>query len=290
MLDYRGILSLGYVRPGLEGPGTVRAEGLRSQTAYGARVGACRMELAGVDGIFPIYEDLALPDGVFLFDGTTLAPTGGALVVTSAGHPTSRTTLIVDEGGVTFDVPAGACLTLGGEQETFLFGGPGGVVKRGAGTLRFATVDDLHGGPTVIHAGVYELGTATATADVALEGGALAFTSDEPQGLGLTNCVLAAGSALKLRVTPLGADVLDVRGGVFRCAAGAALEVRVLPGAPAGDYALLAVDAADAADLAALACAVHAPGRRAETFLLAVDGAVVRVVRLHPPATAILLR
>ena len=50
------------------------------------------------------------------------------------------------------------------------------------------------------------------------------------------------------------------------------------------------LDAADAADLAALACAVHAPGRRAETFLLEVDGAVVRVVRLHPPATAILLR
>ena len=290
MLDYRGILSLGYVRPGLEGPGTVRAEGLRSQTAYGARVGACRLELAGVDGIFPVYEEQALTDGFFCFDGATLAPTGGALVVTSAGHPTSRTTLFVDEGGVTFDVPADACLTLGGEQETFLFGGPGGVVKRGAGTLRFATVDDLHGGPTVIHAGVYELGTGTATADVALEGGALAFTSDEPQGLGLTNCVLAAGSALKLRVTPLGADVLDVRGGVFRCAAGAVLEVRVLPGAPAGDYALLVVDAADAADLAALACAVHAPGRRAETFLLEVDGAVVRIVRLHPPATAILLR
>ena len=64
----------------------------------------------------------------------------------------------------------------------------------------------------------------------------------------------------------------------------------MLPGAPTGDYALLVVDAADAADLAALACAVHAPGRRAETFLLAVDGAVVRVVRLHSPATAILLR
>lgn len=290
MLDYRGILSLGYVRPGLEGPGTVRAEGLRSDSPAGARIGACRLELAGRDGLFPVYEDVSWGNGNVLFDGTTLAPTGGALVVTSAGHPTSRTTLIVDEGGVTFDVPAGACLTLGGEQETFLFRGPGGVVKRGAGTLRFATVDDLHGGPTVIHAGVYELGTATATADVALEGGALAFTSDEPQGLGLTNCVLAAGSALKLRVTPLGADVLDVRGGVFRCAAGAVLEVRVLPGAPAGDYALLVVDAADAADLAALACAVHAPGRRAETFLLEVDGAVVRVVRLHPPATAILLR
>ena len=290
MLDYRGILSLGYARPGLEGPGTVRAEGLRSDSPKGARIGACRLELAGRDGLFPVYEDVSWGDGNVCFDGATLAPTGGALVVTSAGHPTSRTTLFVDEGGVTFDVPAGACLTLGGEQETFLFGGPGGVVKRGAGTLRFATVDDLHGGPTVIHAGVYELGTATATADVALEGGALAFTSDEPQGLGLTNCVLAAGSALKLRVTPLGADVLDVRGGVFRCAAGAALEVRVLPGAPTGDYALLVVDAADAADLAALACAVHAPGRRAETFLLAVDGAVVRVVRLHPPATAILLR
>ena len=290
MLDYRGILSLGYARPGLEGPGTVRAEGLRSDSPAGARIGACRLELVGRDGLFPVYEDVSWGDGNVCFDGATLAPTGGALVVTSAGHPTSRTTLFVDEGGVTFDVPAGACLTLGGEQETFLFGGPGGVVKRGAGTLRFATVDDLHGGPTVIHAGVYELGTATATADVALEGGALAFTSDEPQGLGLTNCVLAAGSALKLRVTPLGADVLDVRGGVFRCAAGAALEVRVLPGAPAGDYALLVVDAADAADLAALACAVHAPGRRAETFLLAVDGAVVRVVRLHPPATAILLR
>ncbi len=290
MLDYRGILSLGYVRPGLEGPGTVRAEGLRSDSPAGARIGACRLELAGRDGLFPVYEDVSWGDGNVRFDGATLAPTGGALVVTSAGHPTSRTTLFVDEGGVTFDVPAGACLTLGGEQETFLFGGPGGVVKRGAGTLRFATVDDLHGGPTVIHAGVYELGTATATADVALEGGTLAFTSDEPQGLGLTNCVLAAGSALKLRVTPLGADVLDVRGGVFRCAAGAALEVRVLPGTPAGDYALLVVDAADAADLAALACAVHAPGRRAETFLLAVDGAVVRVVRLHSPATAILLR
>lgn len=290
MLDYRGILSLGYARPGLEGPGTVRAEGLRSDSPAGARIGACRLELAGRDGLFPVYEDVSWGDGNVRFDGATLAPTGGALVVTSAGHPTSRTTLFVDEGGVTFDVPAGACLTLGGEQETFLFGGPGGVVKRGAGTLRFATVDDLHGGPTVIHAGVYELGTATATADVALEGGTLAFTSDEPQGLGLTNCVLATGSALKLRVTPLGADVLDVRGGVFRCAAGAALEVRVLPGAPAGDYALLVVDAADAADLAALACAVHAPGRRAETFLLAVDGAVVRVVRLHPPATAILLR
>lgn len=290
MLDYRGILSLGYARPGLEGPGTVRAEGLRSDSPAGARIGACRLELVGRDGLFPVYEDVSWGDGNVLFDGTTLAPTGGALVVTSAGHPTSRTTLFVDEGGVTFDVPAGACLTLGGEQETFLFGGLGGLVKRGAGTLRFATVDDLHGGPTVIHAGVYELGTATATADVALEGGALAFTSDEPQELGLTNCVLAAGSALKLRVTPLGADVLDVRGGVFRCAAGAALEVRVLPGAPAGDYALLVVDAADAADLAALACAVHAPGRRAETFLLAVDGAVVRVVRLHPPATAILLR
>lgn len=290
MLDYRGILSLGYARPGLEGPGTVRAEGLRSDSPAGARIGACRLELVGRDGLFPVYEDVSWGDGNVCFDGATLAPTGGALVVTSAGHPTSRTTLFVDEGGVTFDVPAGACLTLGGEQETFLFGGPGGVVKRGAGTLRFATVDDLHGGPTVIHAGVYELGTATATADVALEGGTLAFTSDEPQGLGLTNCVLAAGSALKLRVTPLGADVLDVRGGVFRCAAGAALEVRVLPGAPTGDYALLAVDAADAADLAALACAVHAPGRRAETFLLEVDGAVVRVVRLHPPATAILLR
>lgn len=290
MLDYRGILSLGYARPGLEGPGTVRAEGLRSDSPAGARIGACRLELAGRDGLFPVYEDVSWGDGNVRFDGATLAPTGGALVVTSAGHPTSRTTLFVDEGGVTFDVPAGACLTLGGEQETFLFRGPGGVVKRGAGTLRFATVDDLHGGPTVIHAGVYELGTATATADVALEGGVLAFTSDEPQGLGLTNCVLAAGSALKLRVTPLGADVLDVRGGVFRCAAGAALEVRVLPGAPAGDYALLVVDAADAADLAALACAVHAPGRRAETFLLEVDGAVVRVVRLHPPATAILLR
>lgn len=290
MLDYRGILSLGYVRPGLEGPGTVRAEGLRSNSQEGARIGACRLELAGRDGLFPVYEDVSWGNGNVRFDGATLAPTGGALVVTSAGHPTSRTTLFVDEGGVTFDVPAGACLTLGRERETFLFGGPGGVVKRGAGTLRFATVDDLHGGPTVIHAGVYELGTATATADVALEGGALAFTSDEPQGLGLTNCVLAAGSALKLRVTPLGADVLDVSGGVFRCAAGAALEVRVLPGAPTGDYALLVVDAADAADLAALACAVHAPGRRAETFLLEVDGAVVRVVRLHPPATAILLR
>lgn len=290
MLDYRGILSLGYARPGLEGPGTVRAEGLRSDSPAGARIGACRLELVGRDGLFPVYEDVSWGNGNVRFDGATLAPTGGALVVTSAGHPTSRTTLFVDEGGVTFDVPAGACLTLGGERETFLFGGPGGVVKRGAGTLRFATVDDLHGGPTVIHAGVYELGTATATADVALEGGTLAFTSDEPQGLGLTNCVLAAGSALKLRVTPLGADVLDVRGGVFRCAAGAALEVRALPGAPAGDYALLVVDAADAADLAALACAVHAPGRRAETFLLAVDGAVVRVVRLHPPATAILLR
>lgn len=290
MLDYRGILSLGYARPGLEGPGTVRAEGLRSDSPKGARIGACRLELVGRDGLFPVYEDVSWGNGNVLFDGTTLAPTGGALVVTSAGHPTSRTTLFVDEGGVTFDVPAGTCLTLGGEQETFLFRGPGGLVKRGAGTLRFATVDDLHGGPTVIHAGVYELGTATATADVALEGGALAFTSDEPQGLGLTNCVLAAGSALKLRVTPLGADVLDVRGGVFRCAAGAALEVRVLPGAPTGDYALLAVDTADAADLAALACAVHAPGRRAETFLLEVDGAVVRVVRLHPPATAILLR
>ena len=290
MLAYRGILSLGYARPGLEGPGTVRAEGLRSDSPAGARIGACRLELVGRDGLFPVYEDVSWGDGNVRFDGATLAPTGGALVVTSAGHPTSRTTLFVDEGGVTFDVPAGACLTLGGEQETFLFGGPGGVVKRGAGTLRFATVDDLHGGPTVIHAGVYELGTATATADVALEGGALAFTSDEPQGLGLTNCVLAAGSALKLRVTPLGADVLDVRGGVFRCAAGAALEVRVLPGAPTGDYALLVVDAADAADLAALACAVHAPGRRAETFLLEVDGAVVRVVRLHSPATAILLR
>lgn len=290
MLDYRGILSLGYARPGLEGPGTVRAEGLRSDSPAGARIGACRLELVGRDGLFPVYEDVSWGDGNVCFDGTTLAPTGGALVVTSADHPTSRTTLFVDEGGVTFDVPAGACLTLGGEQETFLFGGPGGLVKHGAGTLRFATVDDLHGGPTVIHAGVYELGTATATADVALEGGALAFTSDEPQGLGLTNCVLAAGSALKLRVTPLGADVLDVRGGVFRCAAGAVLEVRALPGAPAGDYALLAVDAADAADLAALACAVHAPGRRAETFLLEVDGAVVRVVRLHPPATAILLR
>lgn len=290
MLDYRGILSLGYVRPGLEGPGTVRAEGLRSNSQEGARIGACRLELAGRDGLFPVYEDVSWGNGNVRFDGATLAPTGGALVVTSAGHPTSRTTLFVDEGGVTFDVPAGACLTLGGERETFLFGGPGGVVKRGAGTLRFATVDDLHGGPTVIHAGVYELGTATATADVALEGGTFAFASDEPQGLGLTNCVLAAGSALKLRVTPLGADVLDVRGGVFRCAAGAVLEVRVLPGAPAGDYALLVVDAADAADLAALACAVHAPGRRAETFLLAVDGAVVRVVRLHPPATAILLR
>lgn len=290
MLDYRGILSLGYARPGLEGPGTVRAEGLRSDSPAGARIGACRLELAGRDGLFPVYEDVSWGDGNVCFDGATLAPTGGALVVTSAGHPTSRTTLFVDEGGVTFDVPAGACLTLGGEQETFLFGGPGGVMKRGAGTLRFATVDDLHGGPTVIHAGVYELATATATADVALEGGTLAFTSDEPQGLGLTNCVLAAGSALKLRVTPLGADVLDVRGGVFRCAAGAVLEVRALPGAPAGDYALLVVDAADAADLAALACAVHAPGRRAETFLLEVDGAVVRVVRLHPPATAILLR
>lgn len=290
MLDYRGILSLGYARPGLEGPGTVRVEGLHSDSPAGARIGACRLELVGRDGLFPVYEDVSWGNGNVCFDGATLAPTGGALVVTSAGHPTSRTTLFVDEGGVTFDVPAGACLTLGGEQETFLFGGPGGVVKRGAGTLRFATVDDLHGGPTVIHAGVYELGTATATADVALEGGTLAFTSDEPQGLGLTNCVLAAGSALKLRVTPFGADVLDVRGGVFRCAAGAALEVRVLPGAPAGDYALLVVDAADAADLASLACAVHAPGRRAETFLLEVDGAVVRVVRLHPPATAILLR
>ena len=291
MLDYRGILSLGYVRPGLEGPGTVRAEGLRSNSSdKGARIGVCRLELVGRDGLFSVYEDLSWGDGFFRFDGATLAPTGGALVVTSAGHPTSRTTLFVDEGGVTFDVPADACLTLGGEQETFLFGGPGGVVKRGAGTLRFATVDDLHGGPTVIHAGVYELGTATATTDVALEGGALAFTSDEPQGLGLTNCVLAAGSALKLRVTPLGADVLDVRGGVFRCAAGAVLAGRALPGAPTGDYALFVVDAADAADLAALACAVHAPGRRAETFLLEVDGAVVRIVRLHPPAMAILLR
>ena len=74
------------------------------------------------------------------------------------------------------------------------------------------------------------------------------------------------------------------------CAAGAVLEVRALPGAPTGDYALLVVDAAEAADFAALACAVHAPGRRAETFLLKVDGAIVRVVRLHPPATAILLR
>ena len=196
MLDYRGILSLGYARPGLEGPGTVRAEGLRSDSPKGARIGACRLELVGRDGLFPVYEDVSWGDGNVCFDGATLAPTGGAL----------------------------------------------------------------------------------------------AFTSDEPQGLGLTNCVLAAGSALKLRVTPLGADVLDVRGGVFRCAAGAALEVRVLPGAPTGDYALLVVDAADAADLAALACAVHAPGRRAETFLLEVDGAVVRVVRLHPPATAILLR
>ena len=59
MLDYRGILSLGYARPGLEGPGTVRAEGLRSDSPAGARIGACRLELAGRDGLFPVYEDVS---------------------------------------------------------------------------------------------------------------------------------------------------------------------------------------------------------------------------------------
>lgn len=290
VLDYHGILSLSYARSGLEGPGTVRVEGLYSQAAYGARVGACRLELTGTDGLFPVYEDLPLTDGFFRFDGTTLAPTGGTLVVTSTVHPRSRTILYVEEGGVAFDVPGGACLTLGGEQETFLFGGPGGVVKRGAGRLRFATIDDLHEGPTVIREGTYELATDTAARDFMLEGGVLDLTAGDPHMLWLTNLVLAAGTEVKLKLSPEGGDVLDVRGGQLLCPerGTAVLDVTVRPGTPAGDYAVLVADELSDIACAALSCRIRAPGRRAACYRSA-DGTAL-VIRVHPLATTILVR
>ena len=291
MLDYRGILSLGYARSGLVGLGTVRVEGLYSQAAYGARVGACRLELTGTDGLFPVYEDLPLTDGFFRFDGTTLASTGGTLVVTSAAHPKSRTALCVEGGGVAFDVPAGACLTLGGDGETFLFGGPGGVVKRGAGRLRFATVDDQHEGPTLIREGAYELATDTASRDFTLEGGVLDLTAgNHPLELNLTNLVLTAGTEVKLKLSPEGSDVLDVRDGRLVCPerGTAVLDVTVRSGTPAGDYAILIADGLSDAACAALSCRIRAPRRRAGCFRSA-DGTAL-VIRVHPFATTILVR
>lgn len=288
LLDYRGILPLAYGRT--TGAGTLRIAGLYSQSTYGATFGGCRLELAGADGVFPVYEDLRLGHGVFCFDGTTLAPTGGTLVVTSAVHPRSRTILYVEEGGVVFDVPDGTCLTLGGDGETFLFGGPGGVVKRGAGRLRFATVDDLHEGPTVIREGTYELATDTASCDFTLEGGVLDLTAGDSRVLELTNLVLAAGAEMKLKVTPEGGDVLDVRGGRLVCPerGTAVLDVTVRPGTPAGDYAVLLADELSDAAWAALSCRIRAPGRRTACFRSADRTALV--IRVHPLATTILVR
>ncbi len=288
LLDYRGILPLAYGRT--TGTGTLRIAGLYSQSTYGATFGGCRLELAGTDGLFPVYEDLRLGHGIFCFDGTTLAPTGGTLVVTSAVHPKSRTILYVEEGSVAFDVPDGTYLTLGGEQETFLFGGPGGVVKRGAGRLRFATVDDLHEGPTVIREGIYELATDTASCDFTLEGGVLDLAAGEPHVLSLTNLVLAAGTEVKLKLSPEGGDVLDIRGGRLVCPerGTAVLDVAVWTETPAGDYAVLLADELSDAAWAALSCRIRAPGRRTACFRSA-DGTAL-VIRVHPLATTILVR
>ncbi len=289
LLDYRGILPLAYGRT--TGAGTIRIAGLYSQSTYGATFGGCRLELAGTDGLFPVYEDLRLGHGIFCFDGTTLAPTGGTLVVTSAIHPKSRTILYVEEGGVAFDVPGGACLTLGGDGETFLFGGPGGVVKRGAGRLRFATVDDLHEGPTLIREGTYELATDTAARDFTVEGGVLDLTAGAaPLELNLTNLVLAAGTEVKLKLSPEGGDVLDVRGGQLLCPerGTTVLDVTVRPGTPAGDYAVLLADELSDAAWAALSCRIRSPGRRAACFRSA--DRTTLVIRVHPLATTILVR
>ena len=284
-VDYRGVLSLLYGR--IDGPGTVRVAGLRSQSTYGATFGACRLELAPEGGVFPVYEDISWGRGVFVFDGTTVAPTG-SLVVSSAAYPASRTTLYVDDGGVVLDVPAGADLVFGDAEPTYLFGGSGGLVKRGAGRVRFTTVADQHDGPTVVEEGTYALATWTTTRELRVAAGAVAdFADPYPSGLSLTNLVLEAGSRVELGVSSEGADLLDARGGsVSLPTDGAArLGVTVAPGTPPGVYDVLAVDELPAG--AALETHVALPSARPAAWLRTPRGLSVRVL---PAPTVLHLR
>ncbi len=290
-LDYRGVLPL--LRGMTEGKGCIRVEGLLSQSTYGAIFGSCRLELAGRDGLFQAYEniDWVNGDGVFIFNGTTLAPTG-SLVVTSSAHPKSTTILYVDEGGVCFDVPDGMSLTFGDAEPTYLFGGEGGLVKRGPGRLRFMTVDDLHDGPTHLEEGVYELAMWTTSSDFRVAPGAvLDLSNPQPTPLALTNLVLAADSSVKLCVSPEGYDVIDVRGGVWELPANGTVQMDVVvkPRTLAGDYVIFRADPVDGQGPSGLSWDLRNEGWLRASWLKSADGCVVGV-RVHPVATVLLLR
>lgn len=285
-IDYRGTLSLLYGRIG--GPGTIRVAGLRSQSTYGATFGACRLELAGGNGVFPVFEDLSWGRGVFVFDGTTFSPTG-SLVVSSAVCPSSQTILYVDEGGVVFDVPAGAELVFGDANPTYLFGGDGGLVKRGAGSLRFTTVADQHEGPTIVERGTYALGTWTTLRDLRVDAGATVDLSDPyPTGIVLTNLVLAAGSRLELGVSDEGSDILDVREGTLRLPSNGVARIAVTIDADTrpGIYGLL-LSGNFPWETASLEFSSRAPAGHQAFFRRTAQGLLVQI---RPAATTLFLR
>lgn len=302
MLDYRGKMAMSY--GSLRGSGTVRVEGLVSNSPAGAGFGECRLELAGRDGMFQIYEDCSWnQNGIFVFNGTTIVPQSD-LELTSADYPGSKVLMYVDEGGVCFDVPSGRTLTFGSGLPLYAFGGPGPLVKRGVGRLRFDGTRDCHMGTTYLDGGVLECTYGLEwyyvndgypyTFDVRISSGAVLDMAKNPEEsvLLLTNLVMEAGAEVNLAVSRYGSDIIEMIDGAshsFPSRGVARFDVTVDGDAPSGDYELFYLYPLDWTVYLGTEWTLRTKGGMQACLLTDAIGSTLGV-RVRPPATILLLR
>ncbi len=289
MIDYHGILSGVYGV--LDGSGTVRVEGLRSRSGSGVGFGECRLEWVGDDdGRFPFLGFNGRNLAFVVLDGTTVAPQGNEVVAGAAGVEGSYAALYVEGNGCTFEVGTGKSLVLGDDEDSLLFGGPGEVVKTGAGTL-WLPIPDQHTGRTWVREGTYALGGGTLSQSFELGSeGVLEFAGAVPTGLRATNFVWSAGAAVRLGVRSGGADLLDLRGCTLPSDDDALrIEVQVAPDAPAGFHALLRADDVRDPKWRRLEFEIEGVRGRSAKFAVSQDHALYGVL-LGPPGIVLLLR
>ena len=296
----------------IDGPGTVRTAGLWTDTSAYARFSFCRVEMA--PGAFQVLGNpgagvMRRQPKNFLFDGVTLAPSGGDVHVTNADLPEGLVTMCVNTNGVVFDTSGHAVFFDDPCATNLFFHGPGDVTKVGAGAVRFTATDDLHEGRTVVEGGTYAVSTwslssgfdvagAGATAELACE----AYQGDVSVGTGgvfdlsdpavtvvmTTNLQLAAGAVLKVCVAPDGCDLIDVGEGICNLPEDGAvtLDVSVRSDAPPGLYPVVAFPGAAHGRWAGR---FTAPGGQQAEFAYAA-GRTLLCVRLRRAATVLYLR
>lgn len=310
-VEHKGVLTLTY---GItEGTGTVRVAGLLSRCYTSmAKMRGIRLELAPEEGVFPVWGKGIYSShyGYFSFDGVTLAPCGGDVLLSGLGFAGSRAVMYIEEGGVTFDTSDGS-LVLGEEGSDILFGGEGPVTKVGSGEVRFtADVVDQHEGGTDVRGGTYaveswtlaegfavrgegttlELSTPECWSNIDLgEGTILDMSDPEPTWLATTNLTAAAGATIRMSVGPDDGDLIDVRGGALSLAGTVPCEVVVLPGARPGIHPFFVVDARAARRLSSLAVNLLAPSWMKAAVRRTSDGTIL-FVDIPRPGTVLLIR